>query len=166
MRKLKIELGRQGNFIVAILLIYFVFFGYIAYVYEKSIGIDIIFLYKVLFNPASYLSTIILILIVFFIVFRETFFEYGVRNSIMLTPIIIGISWFWSQFINGFNLAIIPYFFIRIEGYLTIITILGINFLSAILAAIIKELYKEYLMKSQEIENIWILYDKIFIIFF
>ena len=150
MKKIKIELARQGNFIVAILLIHFVFFGYIANVYEKSIGIDIMFLYKILFSPVSFVSTLILIAIVFFLVFREEFFEYGLRNSIMLIPIIIGMSWVWSWFINGFNLIIIPLFFIRLEGYLTIISIFGINFATAILASILKQKYKEYIMKIKE----------------
>jgi len=150
MKKIKIELARQGNFIVAILLIHFVFFGYIANVYEKSIGIDIMFLYKILFSPVSFVSTLILIAIVFFLVFREEFFEYGLRNSIMLIPIIIGMSWVWSWFINGFNLIIIPLFFIRLEGYLTIISIFGINFATAILASILKQKYKEYIKKIKE----------------
>ena len=150
MKKIKIEFARQGNFIVAILLIHFVFFGYIANVYEKSIGIDIMFLYKILFSPVSFVSTLILIAIVFFLVFREEFFEYGLRNSIMLIPIIIGMSWVWSWFINGFNLIIIPLFFIRLEGYLTIISIFGINFATAILASILKQKYKEYIMKIKE----------------
>jgi hypothetical protein len=150
MKKIKIELARQGNFIVAILLIHFIFFGYIANVYEKSIGIDIMFLYKILFSPVSFVSTLILIAIVFFLVFREEFFEYGLRNSIMLIPIIIGMSWVWSWFINGFNLIIIPLFFIRLEGYLTIISIFGINFATAILASILKQKYKEYIKKIKE----------------
>jgi len=162
MKKIKIEFARQGNFIVAILLIHFIFFGYIAnvieiyevdysYIYEQSKSfVDIIFLNKMLFNPASYLSTLILIAIVFFLAFRETFFEYGLRNSIMLVPIIIGMSWLWSWIINGFNLTIIPLFFIRLDGYLTIISILGINLGTAILASILKQKYKEYITKTKE----------------
>lgn len=160
MKKIKIEFARQGNFIVAILLIHFIFFGYIANVYEKitdpistlsSIEIDIIFLNKILFSPASYLSTLILIAIVFILAFRETFFEYGLRNSIMLVPIIIGISWLWSWIINGFNLIIIPLFFITLDGYLTIISLFGINFSTAILASILKQKYKEYKTSVAEI---------------
>lgn len=151
MKNVKIELARQGTFIVAIMLIHFIFFGYIANVYEKDIGMDIIFLNKIMFSSASYLSTLILIAIVFFLVFRENFFEYGLRNSIMLVPIIIGMSWFWSWLINGFNLLIIPLFFIRLDGYLTIISILGINLVTATLASILKQKYKEYKTKVVEI---------------
>ena len=162
MKKIKIELARQGNFIVAILLIHFIFFGYIANVieiYELDLSqiykesksfVDIIFLNKILFSPASYLSTLILIAIVFFLAFRETFFEYGLRNSIMLVPIIIGMSWLWSWIINGFNLMIIPLFFGTLDGYLTIISLFGINFATAILASILKQKYKEYKTKIKE----------------
>ena len=162
MKKIKIDLARQGNFVVAILLIHFLFFGYIAnvieiyqrdlsYIYEESKSfVDIIFLNKILFSPASYLSTLILIAIVFFLAFRETFFEYGLRNSIMLVPIIIGMSWLWSWIINGFNLMIIPLFFGTLDGYLTIISLFGINFATAILASILKQKYKEYKTKIRE----------------
>lgn len=153
MKKVKIELARQGTFIVAIIFVHFIFFGYIANVYEKEfpIGIDIIFLNTILFSPASYLSTLILIAIVFFLAFRENFFEYGLRNSIMLVPIIIGMSWLWSWIINGFNLVIIPLFFTRLDGYLTIISILGINLATAIVASILKQKYKEYKTRVTEI---------------
>ena len=146
MKNVKIELARQGTFILAIIFIHFIFFGYIANVYEKEfpIGIDLIFLNTILFSPVSYLSTVILIVIVFFLAFRENFFEYGLRNSIMLVPVIIGMSWIWSWIINGFNLLIIPLFFISLDGYLTIISILGINLATAILASILKQKYKEY----------------------
>jgi len=151
MKNVKIELARQGTFILAVIFVHFLFFGYIANVYEKDIGTDIIFLNKILFSPVSYLSTLILVAIVFFLAFRETFFEYGLRNSIMLVPIIIGMSWFWSWWINGFNLLIIPLFFITLDGYLTIISILGINFLTALVASILKQKYIEYKTSVAEI---------------
>ncbi|NVM17777.1 MAG: hypothetical protein HWN80_08670 [Candidatus Lokiarchaeota archaeon] len=153
MKNIKIELARQGTFIVAILLVHFIFFGYIANIYEKEfpIGVDIIFLNTILFSPRAYMSTLILIAIVFFLAFRENFFEYGLRNSIMLVPIIIAMSWFWSWWINGFNLLIIPLFFITLDGYLTIISILGINLATAIIASILKQKYKEYKSSLTEI---------------
>ena len=88
--KIKIELSRQGKFILGILLIHFVFFGYIANLYKRTVGERLLFLYQIIFKPVSILSAVILFVIVFFMVFREKFFEYGIRNSIWLTPIIIG----------------------------------------------------------------------------
>ena len=142
----KIDIGRQSNFILAILLLHFIFFGYLSNVYKKTIGDGILFLYKVMFNPASYISVIILVVIVFIMVFRETFYEYGIKNSVWLIPFIIIESWIWHLFINGsFNiLGTIGYYFTSIEGYITILSLLGINLSTALIAVIIKERYKIY----------------------
>ena len=103
--KFKIEFSRQGNFILALLLLHFVFFGYLSNVYEKTIGEGVLFLYQVIFNPISILSGIILFGIVFLMVLRENFYEYGIRNSIWLIPFIIVMSWIWYWFINGFDIT-------------------------------------------------------------
>ncbi|MFW9939864.1 MAG: hypothetical protein ACFFFT_02395 [Candidatus Thorarchaeota archaeon] len=87
-------------------------------------------------------------------VFREKFFEFGIRNSIWLTPFIIGQSWFWYIFVN-YKLDIfiqIGRFFTSYEGYLTIFSILSINLLAAILAVYVKSLYNEYFKKIKEIQ--------------
>ena len=138
--KLKIELSRQGNFILALLLIHFVFFGYISNFFLKKVGEKLLFLYQILFDPSTFISLIILIVIVFIMVLREKFFEYGIRNSIWLTPIIIIQSFIWTWIINeGFDITIIGEFFTRYEGYVTIFSILSINLFAAILASIIKQ---------------------------
>ncbi|MBD3195919.1 MAG: hypothetical protein GF317_12730 [Candidatus Lokiarchaeota archaeon] len=141
----KIEFARQTNFILALLLIHFVFFGYLCNLYRKDIGVGLIFMYQVLFNPNSFLSLIILMGIVFFMAFREEFYEYGIKNSIWLVPFIIIESWVWQLFIIGrFDLQIIIYYFGHVEGYITILTLLGINFSTAFLAGIAKQRYKIY----------------------
>lgn len=157
--KLKIELSRQGNFILAVLLIHFVFFGYISNVYEKSIGNRVIFLYQVLFNPISILSLFILIAIVFILGFREQFFEYAIKNGIWLILVIIIESWIWFMFINSFHADLLELFgtlfvtyFVSFESYLTILILLGINILSAILGAFTKQWYREYLTKIKKVE--------------
>lgn len=145
--KQKIDLSRQGNFILAILLIHFVFFGYLSNIYFKLIGDRLLFLYQILFQPSSFLSLIILFVIVFIMVFREKFFEYGIRNSIWLIPIIIIQSWIWYWIIYDFDITIIGTFFTRYEGYVTIFTLLSVNLLTAILAAILKQ----YIEKRKKI---------------
>lgn len=152
--KIKIDLSRQGNFILALLLIHFVFFGFICNIYLRTIGEELVFLYQILFNPSTILSLVILIAIIFLMVIKENFFEYGIRNSIWLVPIIILLSWFWYWLLNGFDIALIGVYFTCIEGYLTIISLFGINFTSAIGAAIIKEKYKRYIEKLKEIEDV------------
>jgi hypothetical protein len=166
----KIELARQTNFLLAVLLIHFIFFGYLANVYAKDIGEGVLFLYQVMFNPQSFLSLIILFAIVFFMAFREYFFEYGIRNSVWLIPVIMGMSWIWYWFItvstvavNFFDSVIYVYdisnlfpiigmYFLRLESYLTILIILGINLTASILAAVAREKYNTYLTRTKKIE--------------
>lgn len=151
--KFKIEISRQGNFIFALLLIYFVFFGYICNVYEKNVGDGVLFLYKIIFSPMSILSGIILFAIVFLMVIRENFFEYGIRNSIWLIPFIIVMSWIWYSFLYGFDFVMIGFYFIRFETYLTILTLLGINLLAALTASIVKEKYARFIKEIKLIET-------------
>jgi hypothetical protein len=149
----KIEFARQTNFILALLLIHFVFFGYLSNVYEKSIGEGVLFLYQVLFHPQSFYASIILAAIVFLMVFRERFYEYGIRNSIWLVPFIIVQSWIWYWFIiENFDISLIWTYFLRVESYITILTLLGMNVLVAILAAIARQKYNTYTMRVKKIE--------------
>jgi hypothetical protein len=150
--KNEIEIARQGNFIFALLLIHFVFFGYLCNIYLKDIGEAVIFLYQVIFHPISFLSGIILFAIVFFMVFRENFFEYGMRNSIWLLPFIIVESWIWYWFVVGFDITLIGWYFIRVESYLTIASLFGIILAGAFVGAIAKEKYKEYIKRIKKIE--------------
>jgi len=148
---LKIDLSRQTNFVLAILLVYFLFFGYIANVFLKEVGLRLIFLHHILFNPETYISTIILSLIIFFMVYREDFFQFGLRNAIWIIPIIIGISWIWYWIIYGFDIMIIIIFFINLEGYITLLSLFGINFVTAIIASYIKILI---LKRKKELDKI------------
>ncbi len=109
--KFNIDISRQGNFILALLLIHFVFFGYLSNIFQKQIGEKILYLYQIFFDPSTFLSLIILFVIVFIMVLREKFFEYGIRNSIWLTPIIIGQSFIWMWIMYGFDITIIGDFF-------------------------------------------------------
>ncbi|MFX1418505.1 MAG: hypothetical protein ACFE9N_06255 [Promethearchaeota archaeon] len=152
MKVTKIEIGRQGNFILALILLYFIFFGYICNVFPKidiasgavmQIREELIFLYQVLFHPRSFFSFIILFAIVFIMASRESFFEYAIRNSLWLIPGIMILSWFWYWILFGFDISVIYIYFITIEGYLTILTLLCTNLLAAILASVIKEKRKE-----------------------
>ena len=154
MKLKKIEFARQTNFLLALLLIHFVFFGYLSNVYAKTIGDGVLFLHEVLFHPQSYLSSIILVLIVFLMAFREHFFEYGIRNSIWLIPFIIIQSWIWYWFIIGyFDIGVIGTYFLRIESYITILTLLGLNVTTAILASIAKEKYNAFIERYKKIEE-------------
>ncbi|MFX0007147.1 MAG: hypothetical protein ACFFA7_15515 [Promethearchaeota archaeon] len=159
----KIDLGRQTNFIIALLLVHFIFFGYISNVYFKTLGVNILYLHRVLFSPYSFISFILLFGIIFLMVFRENFYEYGIRNSIWIIPFILLESWIWYFFVFydlqtnifiqiGNVFAAIGQFFISLDGYLTIITLFAINLLAAILASIAKEKYNLRIRKGIKIE--------------
>ena len=157
--KSKIDISRQGNFIFSAIMIHFVFFGYISNVYEKSIGNRVLYLWQVLFNPVSILSLVILIAIVFFMAFREQFFEYGIRNSLWIIPVIIIESWIWYLFINGFQADLLTLtgemfalYFLSWQSYLTILILVGINLVSALLGSFAKQKYNEYLVKVKTVE--------------
>ncbi len=159
----KIDLGRQTNFIIALLFVHFIFFGYISNVYYKTLGADILYLHRVLFHPSSFLSFILLFGIIFYMVYRENFYEYGIRNSIWIIPFILIESWVWYFFIFydleidiwihfGNLFAAIGQFFINYEGYVTIFTLFATNLLAAILASIAKEKYNLRIRKGIKIE--------------
>ncbi|MHA2009428.1 MAG: hypothetical protein ACW99E_18300 [Promethearchaeota archaeon] len=135
----RIKLGRQGNFILGIFMIYFLFFGYIANTLTRSVGEELILLFQILIDPQTFWAFLILFIIMFFVALRESFFEYAIRNSIWYIPAIIMMSWFWYWFLFGFDVQVFYIYFIRIEGYLTILSLLGTNLLAAILASIINE---------------------------
>lgn len=145
----KIKIGRQGNFFLGLILIYFLFFGYITNQYIQDIwgvihiGYKLIFLYQILFDPTTFWSFIILFGIIFLISLRESFFEYAIRNSIWYIPAILIMSWFWYWILNGFDPTVFYIYFIRFEGYLTILSLLCINLSAAVLASIINERRKE-----------------------
>ena len=146
-RRTKLEINRQGNFILAFLLIHFVFFGYICNIYDKTIGENVLFLYRVMFHPASFLSIIILFGIIFLMVYREEFTEFGIKNSIWMVIVIVIESWIWYFFVVDFNLLIIPLYFIRLDSYLTILILLGVNLSAALLAGYTKSQIKKYKKK-------------------
>lgn len=145
----RIKVGRQGNFILGLLLLFFVFFGYISNEFQRdlnnqvTIGEDLIFMYQILFNPTSSLSFFILFGIMFLVALRESFFEFAIRNSIWYIPAILIMSWFWYWFLFGFDATVFYIYFIRIEGYLTIFSLLSINLLAAISASVLNEKRKE-----------------------
>ena len=155
----RIKLNRQGNFILGLILIFFLFFGYIANEYPKDyvsgeyiygFREELIFLHQFLFNPSSFWAFIILFGIVFIDSLRENFFEYAIRNSIWYIPAIFIMSWFWYWILFGFDAIVFVIYFIRFEGYLTIISILCINLLAAISASIINEKRREVREKYME----------------
>ncbi|TFF97531.1 MAG: hypothetical protein EU547_04060 [Promethearchaeota archaeon] len=152
--KFKIDISRQGNFLLAVLLSHFIFFGFLCNIHLKSINYGIIFLYQVMLSLSnfSFISTIILFIIVFILVFREQFYEYGIRNSFWLLPVIIFESWIWYWIMYGFDITIIFQFFSRLEGYITILFLLGLILVAAISSAYAKQKYLNYMKQYEQME--------------
>ena len=81
------------------------------------------------------------------------FFEYGIRNSIWLVPFIIIQSWIWYWFIiESFDISVIWGYFTRIESYITILILLGLNVFAAILGSIAREKYNVFMTRVKKIE--------------
>ena len=163
MKVSRIQLGRQGNFIFGVILLYFVFFGYIANAYPRFVDPSIlkdiktvpsvvheklIFLHQILFNPSTFWAFIILFGIIFLVSYRESFYEYAIRNSLWYIPAILIMSWIWYWILYGFDPVVFYIYFIRIEGYLTLISLVCINLLAAITASIVNETRKEIIKKQ------------------
>ena len=142
--KKEIRFSDQANFILALLLIHFVFFGYLSEVFGKEIGNRIIFLDLVFFNPVSFFSSIILFLIIMLVAGRERFYEYGIRNSLWLIPFIILESLIWYWILNGFSLSIIGQSLINLHFYLTILSLILITFTAALAGTSLKIKYLKY----------------------
>jgi hypothetical protein len=112
------DFGRQGKFFIAISLVFFGFFGIIQEAYGRLIYEQLIWLWmafpqvdKWLFsgvfqfipeeaNFIGIIPVLILFLICFLITYMEDVYLYGIRLSLWLVPIIIGISILWYYYIN------------------------------------------------------------------
>jgi len=162
----KREITKQGNFILSLLGIYFIFFGYICLVYNEFIteygviSYEIIFLNRIFFSKETWAAAIIVFLIIAFMAFRENFHEYALRYTHYLI-----IFTFISSFIRHwiaveFNLNLIPIFlgFTKVEGigwyegYLSIVIVIILYYFSAFVGCALKKEYQKYLKKKREIQ--------------
>ena len=162
----KMEITKQGNFILSLLGIYFIFFGYICLVYNEFIseaGIvsyEIIFLNRIFFSKKTWAAAIIVFIIITFMAFRENFHEYALRYTHYLIIFTFISSFFWHWMAVEFDLSLIPIFLGiikvegigRFEGYLSIIIVIILYYLSAFVGCALKKEYQKYLKKKREIQ--------------
>ena len=112
------DFGRQGKFFIAVLIIFFGFFGVIQEAHGRWIYEELIWLWKAFPRVDSWIFSgefelvseettqigiipiLILFLTCFFITYIEDIYLYGIRLAIWLVPIILGISIFWYYYIN------------------------------------------------------------------
>lgn len=176
----KIDFIIAGKFILGLLLIHFLFFGYICNIFNKTPGDNLLFVYLSFFNSISWASILILFAIGVVQAFREDFLIYAIKNSIWTIPFIILMSWFWYM-INYFNIPFLYNFwsidawgywfsqlqldfiglinllgsyFTSINGYLNIL-VLGLVYISAgILGGYFKTLYFAAMKKRNIVTNV------------
>ncbi|QEE17636.1 hypothetical protein DSAG12_03473 [Promethearchaeum syntrophicum] len=161
----KREITKQGNFILSLLGIYFIFFGYICSVYnefiseEGIVSYEILFLNRIFFSKSTWLATILVFLIIAFMAFRENFHEYALRYTHYLIIFTFILSFFWHWMAVEFDLSLIPIFFGfikvegigRFEGYLSILIVIILYYFSAFVGCAVKKEYQKYLKKKHEI---------------
>jgi len=166
-KKEKIEITKQGNFILSLLGIYFIFFGYICLIYnefiseEGIVSYEIIFLNRIFFSKSTWAASLIVFIIIAFMAFRENFHEYALRYTHYLIIFTFISSFIWHWMAVEFDLNLILYFFGfkkvdgigRFEGYLTIFIVIFLYYLSAFVGCALKKEYQKYLKKKHVILN-------------
>ena len=137
--------ARSGNYILAMGLLYFLFFGFICNsggsLEQQDPGNKLLFVYTAFFNTdtlilnslsipeiASWIELIPLWTSIFLFVgigllqsYREDFLVQAVKKNIMMIPFILGLSWIWFAF--NYELSIFTVlldYFTSIHGYLNI----------------------------------------------
>ncbi|MHA1893657.1 MAG: hypothetical protein ACTSX4_04060 [Candidatus Helarchaeota archaeon] len=166
--KIKMKLSLSQNIIVGVLLLYFIFFGWITNCGTPEIQNNpqdyppdnILFVYATFFNfedkfhawglhipellefiyeiPVA-ASLIILILIGIYQSYRENFVVYGIKNNLWTVPFIILISWIWTS-INAHELIFttIGRYFSSYHGYLNLIVLIFVYCLAGFIGSWLK----------------------------
>ena len=139
---IKIDPGRQGKLFVALIYIFFIFFGVICNLgtQPREINEGIIWLYTVFFEVYYGLPILLLLICCFLLTYSEDNFHYGMKSSLWLVPIIICFSIFWHWIIYGFSVEPFILLFGRYQGYLNIVILFTINFAGAFLGYKIKSI--------------------------
>ena len=140
-----INWAKSSSYILAMALVYFLFFGFICNsggsVKQQDPGNKLLFVYTAFFNTdlltlnslsipgiAAWIEKIPLWTSIFFFIgigifqsYQEDFLVMAVKKNIMMVPFIIGLSWLWFAFNYqmGIHLVIWEYFS-HYHGYLNI----------------------------------------------
>lgn len=147
--RVKFDFGKQGGYILAILIIYFVFFGLICSFYGRDINEELIWLYTTIFEVNFGTPALLLFFISLILTYKEDVYHYGIKNSIWLNFFIILFSFFWYWTLKGFSLAPFILLFGSYQGYLTILILIAISLAGALSGWKLKE----YVLKRKRIEK-------------
>jgi hypothetical protein len=147
--RIKFDFGKQGGYIFAILIIYFVFFGLICSYYGRNINEELIWLYTTIFEVYFGTPALLLFFISLILTYKEDIYHYGIKNSIWLNFFIILFSFFWYWTLKGFSFVPFMLLFGTYQGYLTILILIVIS----IGGALSGWKLKEYVLKRKKIEK-------------
>lgn len=143
----------QGGFIVALLTIFYGYFGIICNIvmYDPATGFQfhksewtgghlIIWSYQA-YIQTFFVPALILFFVCFLLTFKEDIPYYGIKSSIWLIPITILISfiWYWVSDVNGISIQPFILLFGTLNGYLTIFIIMALNLSGSLLGMKVKQ---------------------------
>ena len=130
--KIKFDFGKQGSYILAILIIYFVFFGLICSYYGRDINQELIWLYSTIFEVYFGVPALLLFFISLILTYKEDVYHYGIKNSLWLSFFILLFSFFWYWILKGFSWNPFILLFGSYQGYLTILVLTGLSLAGAL----------------------------------
>jgi ABC-type dipeptide/oligopeptide/nickel transport system permease component len=170
------DYGKQGRVFIALLVIFFAFFGVISLAWRREIHEELIWLVlafpkvdewfftELLQVPNSenwtyfgFIPILILFLTCFVVTYKEDVYLYGFKLSIWFVPFIIACSFFWYSYIHYWRPrddasweAISPFilFFGSWQGWMTMLILFAINLTGAFTGWQVKELIRIYVKKE------------------
>ena len=154
------NITKQGNLILCLLIVYFLFYGYVCYIYDEEISYQIIFLHRILFNEESWAALPIISLALIIMAVREPFFEHAMRKTFFISIFTICLGFLWYWFARSLDLSLITIFlgiqkaegYYRLEGLLSILTIFTLFYICSFIGCVIRKEYEKHIARLQLIK--------------
>ena len=147
---IKLELKNQGSFIVALILIFYIYFGLICNLlmfdekgyptnYPSLENGEILMWTFLNYIQMYFLPVLLLFGICFILTYKQDISQYGIKQALWLVPVILAISVIWHWSIFGFSIEPFNLLFSHWEGYAYILILFIINLSGAISAMKLKQ---------------------------
>ena len=113
------DIGKQGNLVLAFILILFLYFGSIANAYSRDLTeFQIIWLYQLYFEKLFGLPIMIILFTSCYLVYSEDLYFIGIKKALWLVPYIVILSIIWYFILFEFSLQQpLLLLFGHIQGY-------------------------------------------------
>ncbi|MFX1456045.1 MAG: hypothetical protein ACFFDB_11790 [Promethearchaeota archaeon] len=154
---IKIDWGRQGGVILGYVVVLLGYYGIIAntmmfdqygaWISFEVMDRTILFWTYTTYTSNFFLPALLLFGVCFLLTYKEDIPHYGIKATIWLIPILISEGFIFYAFMFGLSSEPIYLKFMRIEGYLDIIIIIGI----AISGSISGMKMKQYVVSRKKI---------------